>query len=240
MSVKRYPATALMPTKSLSRLQGAVGLAGAQLADSPLGAWQMQDTSGTTAVDSSGNGRDGTYSGATLAQSAIGTNGAYSVSMGSIAIADAAWLDVNSWTFEALVYATSWSSYRGIATRDDEGSDRAWAFRVNAGQSNLLAWSTVSLYQANGGTTLSTSTAYLLAARFDSTANTATTWVNGTLWATVASSGTAKAGANGMKIGVGSLGGSYAFSGKMSHAAYYGTALSDARLLAHAQAAGLA
>jgi len=34
--------------------------------------------------------------------------------------------------------------------------------------------------------------------------------------------------------------GGYSYVGRQSFAAYYGTALSDARMLAHAQAAGLA
>ena len=39
--------------------------------------------------------------------------------------------------------------------------------------------------------------------------------------------------------GAGGTGG-YSYVGRQSFAAYYGTALSDARMLAHAQAAGLA
>jgi len=38
----------------------------ALLADSPLGIWMMDEASGTTMVDSSGNGRNGTYAGATV------------------------------------------------------------------------------------------------------------------------------------------------------------------------------
>lgn len=42
---------------------GASSLPAAILALSPLGYWKLNDTSGTTAVDSSGNGRNGTYTG---------------------------------------------------------------------------------------------------------------------------------------------------------------------------------
>lgn len=42
------------------------------LADSPLAFWQMQEPSGTNAADSSGNGRDGTYTGGiTLNQASL-------------------------------------------------------------------------------------------------------------------------------------------------------------------------
>lgn len=42
------------------------------LADSPIGYWRLDETSGTTAYDSSGNGRNGTYSGTDYALGAIG------------------------------------------------------------------------------------------------------------------------------------------------------------------------
>lgn len=45
------------------------------LADTPAGYWKLQDTSGTTAVDSSGNGRNGTYNGTVSTHYALNQTG---------------------------------------------------------------------------------------------------------------------------------------------------------------------
>lgn len=47
-------------------------LAAEILADSPLGFWKLDETSGTTATDSSGNGRHGTYTDASMAGASPG------------------------------------------------------------------------------------------------------------------------------------------------------------------------
>jgi hypothetical protein len=49
------------------------------LAENPLGYWKLDETSGSTADDYSGNGHDGTYSGPTLASEAGPDGGDYAV-----------------------------------------------------------------------------------------------------------------------------------------------------------------
>lgn len=55
------------------------------LADSPSGFYKLDEVSGTTAADSSGNGEDGTYVGAPV----LGGAGAFPDSVGSVALGDA-------------------------------------------------------------------------------------------------------------------------------------------------------
>lgn len=60
-------------------------LAGAILDLNPVGYWKLTETTGTTAADSSGNGRDGTYSGA---YALAGRNGFLSLTNGVVTIPD--------------------------------------------------------------------------------------------------------------------------------------------------------
>lgn len=65
---------------------GSEALAAAVLADSPVGYWKLDDAAGTTAVDSSGNGHNGTYQG-TYSLSQPGNAGdAVSLNAGAVAL----------------------------------------------------------------------------------------------------------------------------------------------------------
>ena len=83
------------------------------LADSPLGYWQLDETSGSTATDSSGNGRHGTYlGGITLGTpSAVGGTGAsatFDGSSGYVALP-------GSWGGSPAVTIEAWVSPASIA-----------------------------------------------------------------------------------------------------------------------------
>jgi len=80
------------------------------LADNPLGYWELDETSGTTALDSSGNGNNGTYVGG-ITQ---GTSGAFSGSSavlfdGSTGYVDLGgiWSGANELTIETWVNVSS-------------------------------------------------------------------------------------------------------------------------------------
>ena len=223
-----------MPTRGYSRLTDPGGLLTQQLADSPLGAWALQETGGTTATDSSGNGRNGTYSGTyTLGQSAISSNGSpYSVTFGGglVTVADAAWMDVSDWTVEALIYPTAVTSYRAWVCRDDGSSDRLWCSMSSAAYPYDLAWNTTpTLYynNASAGDAYIANTAYLVATRWNSTTHKLDTIRNGTSQVSVTTTGTARTGAQPITIAQ-NAGGSFVFAGRISHVAFYGSALSDA------------
>ena len=221
---------------------GVVTLASAQLTDAPLVRWLLDDASGTTAVDTSGNGRDGTYANCTLAQTAIASNGANSVSfgtVGTVSIANAAWMGVDDFTMEVLVYPTDLTAIRGLMTRDTGGGPRIY-FSATAILNLTTYNNSATAYSTSTGAAKTANAAYLIALKWDSTAHTSTTFINGAQYSQVANSGTAAKPTAQIQLGRRQPDGSGQFLGKMSHAAYYGTALSDARLLAHAQAAGLA
>jgi hypothetical protein len=163
--------------------------------------------------------------------------------MGYITISQGSWMDVNAWTVEALIKhsAAAWGA-EGIATRDQEYTVRPWSMRIAAGGSpNMHGWNASgNLYMITSGTALNANTEYLVALKWDNVANYMRYYINGTKVGEIATTGNAQTGSQGFKFGRGSTLNAYPYVGNMSHTAYYGTALSDTRLLAHAQAIGLA
>lgn len=86
------------------------GYRGEVLADNPLFYWRLGEPSGTTAADETGNGRAGTYVntptlGATGIPGAAGDTAATfdPAQSEKVTIADAAWMDVTNLTFECWV-----------------------------------------------------------------------------------------------------------------------------------------
>lgn len=215
-------------------------LHGAQLADSPLGLWPLQETSGATAFDASGNGHNGTYAGGTQGQAAIGGNGDVSYA-GIVTVPHASWMDVNSYTYEILVYPLT-SVAGSPMGRYTSGTGVRW-LPTTTGATNYLYAADGTDYGPNGSTGIAINTPYLLAIRWDQGAGTCSSANNGVVTASV-SNGNRAASNPAVPINLGDCrdagGPWYQFSGRIAYAAYYGSALSDARLLAHAQAAGLA
>lgn len=106
-------------------------LASAILALSPLGYWKLDETGGTTATDSSGNGRSGTYSGTyTLAN----RDGLVTLGGGNISLGDLDVWSVNQasgLSVFALVYVDAITTTRQtIAYKSDTGVVE-WGFFVN-------------------------------------------------------------------------------------------------------------
>ncbi len=217
----------------------------AQTADSPLVQLLLDEASGTTAADSSGNGRNGTYSGAyTLGSAPIGSNGTASTAFagGRVTVADAAWMDTDSWTVEALIYSTTANYYRNWAARDNGGAERLWMGLLEGGKPGDLACNTsntIYYNAATAGSAFSLNTAYHVTIRWDSATHKFEAFTNGTLQFAATTTGTAKTGAQPITLATNAVGDS-PFAGRISHFAFYGAALSNARILAHAQAAGLA
>jgi hypothetical protein len=88
---------------------GGGGYAAAILADSPAVYWKLNETSGTTATDSSGNGRHGTFQGGpTFSQGALtsdaGANSILFTPSAFVYVSDAAWMESTNWTAEFRVH----------------------------------------------------------------------------------------------------------------------------------------
>lgn len=158
----------------------------------PLAYYRHGEPSGTTMVDSSGNGHHGTYTGSpTLGASglltgssdtAVSLNG--STQYGRVAYGS--WLDdmsVQSASWFSLARPTSVSGPYVMLDRDTgTGGARIFQFGINASHLYLAIWTaTGGLFILTGSTTLSTSTTYKLGATFDGAAGVAKVFVNGAL-----------------------------------------------------------
>jgi len=227
------------------------------LADSPAGLWMLDETSGTTAIDVSGNGRNGTYqAGFTLAQSgpssmlpnavaltgeAAGTglvefpNSATSALTSNYTIGLVVKFDqtitTGLWNLLSLVSASEWSQpFQLSVGKSGAPAANNVTFRVGAGTSNE---STVVSPATDLGTTW-----HHLAARCSGT--TYSVWLDGV---SIGSNTSNQARSNsGQVMGLGrrtAASGQRGRTGKYAGLYIIGSAVSDARIAAHARAAGL-
>jgi hypothetical protein len=207
----------------------------AVIADSPLGYWRLNETSGTVAVDSSGNGRDGTYNGGvTLAAAGAlaegnvaaafdGTNDYVQLpgSWGGLpAMTFEAWVNTNVVTggLQAIVSADTIAAGH-FQLNGGSGfyySSSAGAFVTSPAEGPTGSWRHVVLVGESGNTRVYENGVLL------GTADT-------TVFANITSS-------SNMRIGSGYLGGRF-FNGRIDEVAIYGTALSGQQVLDHYNAA---
>jgi hypothetical protein len=131
-----------------------------------------------------------------------------------------------------------------ILDRDNYNSTRTFVFRIQSGKLELIFWLvTGGPFTLTGTTTLVAGTRYHAAAKFDPAASLATVLLNGVpdgTFATAGGSSMQTAGVSPLTVGANyepsAGGGPYfgRFAGTLDEAAYYGTALSNARIAAHA------
>lgn len=220
-----------------------------QLADAPIGAWPMQDTAGTTMVDESGNGRDGTYVNVTLGATAIDNQGARSADFDGATsyatVAYAAWMAMTTFTVEVLVQA---DSVQPVGYSEICGQ---WQGPFVPGQFRLMLDASSDTYAelSAGGTqhfqtpvTLSPTTdPYLLAVRYDglnwSLFKNGVNVMDEPVTGTPTDAGNPALFIGHSGVNTGPYTGMW-WNGRMSHLAWYDSALSDARLAAHAAASG--
>jgi hypothetical protein len=124
------------------------------LSRSPLLFWKLNETSGTNAADSSGNGRDGTYTGTVTLNSTSLVDGTGSLSVaanGYVAIADAAWMDINQGAL-LFEFATTSASSQFIGGRNNSAGT-GWMYV------DMTSGNQIRLYLTTGGgeTTISAS-----------------------------------------------------------------------------------
>lgn len=222
-----------------------------QLADGPLAAWPMDETSGTVMYDASGNGRDGEYvGGVTLGAAGIAAAGVRSVSFPGVVTAhakvtyDSAWMDpAAEFTIEAMVQASSLTpaTYSGIF-----GQYTSAGF---TGMAALGIFHDATLYGEAWGVggpqpaftsqpaVSPVTDPYLFT--FRRTASTLQVFKNGVLFATTAANGVPGYFAHDFVIGMMASNGAFPWNGRISHVAYYDTALATPSIEAHAGAAAV-
>jgi hypothetical protein len=202
-------------------------------------------------VDSSGNGRDGTYAGSpTLGVTGLVTGDTdtavtFNGTTQQAQVLYGSWMNTSSLTLEAISNPSSVAAgAHTILDRDNYNDTRTFTFRLNGNKLEFTFWLTLGgPFTVTGATSLSAGTKYHVAVKFDAAASLVTLYVNG------ASDGTySVAGGSSMQTsGIAPLtvaanyepaagGGPYfaRFAGTIDEAAYYGAALSATRIAAHA------
>lgn len=202
----------------------------AVLADNPLVYGRFNEPSGTTAGDTSGNGRTGTYSNnPTLGAASLTGDADSSVDLATnqyISIANAAWQTQTNYTAEIVVQLDDVSGYRSLMGRHMAGT-AAWEVRVDNG--------TLSFRTYNGGWSILTGpvltagTPYHIAVTQAGDAKTI--YLNGNSEATA--SHTPQVSTAGLWVGATQNGPSGYVDGRLDEFAFYGTALPAARIAAH-------
>lgn len=215
--------------------------AAAVLADAPLWYARLGEASGTTMVDSSGNGHNGTYSNVTLGTAGLvtgdsNTAATFNAVSSECNVPNGSWMNTPSVTYECIIKSSHLSAYHVFMCRDSN-TTRGGMFRTTpSGKLEMeIRNNSGTLYTVTGTTTLTTGTKYHVAVVFDSAANTLKMYLNGVQeGSTVTTSGTAFSNTLPIELGVYAGAGLYWWNGVLDEAAYYGTALSAARIAAHA------
>lgn len=212
------------------------------LADSPLAYYRLGEASGSTLVDSSGNGRDGTY----VVAPTLGVAGALTgdadtaadfqgpTTGGHATVTTGTWMDAAAITVEAWIKYDSTTANGYIADRDNNGSARDWRLFINntTGRLDFTVWNSGgTAYTLNPTTALTINTTYHVVGTFDGT--NIKLYVDGVQIGTAACTGNVRTTAQKICIGSFNESTSNRFNGVLDEVAYYGTALSAARVLAH-------
>lgn len=227
------------------------GYSAAVLADSPLAYFRLDETSGTTLTDSSGNAHNGTYVSPTLGVTGATSDGdkaatfngtsAYAFAAGG----GAAWVPTHasSWTFECWAKFTS-TGFAGLATIRtpspfaDSGITCNITIGRTAGRIGAETWD-----WANSGSRVISSANnndgnwHHVAVTFDQPTNTLKLYIDGSLNDTKTQGTTGGAGNRQVTLAANNGGTSQWFPGSLDEFAVYGAALSAARIAAHYAAA---
>lgn len=211
------------------------------LADAPSLYWRLGETSGTTAADASGNARAGTYATDVAAHTVTGlltgdSNTAVTVGTGSmsqISIPDAAWQDAASWTVEIAAKIAVDQPSGDIVAR--LGTDGHWELHLRGADGLVQIFTYGPVYTptfvAVSTTTVDDNTPHHIAATCDGT--TLRIYIDGVQEASTSVSGANAGDDTGIRVR------DFNFAGTVDEFAYWsGTALSGARIAAHATAGG--
>lgn len=220
------------------------------LADSPAQYLKLDETSGSTAADSSGNGRDAGYFGSvTLGQSSLlGDGSGTSVALANpahVGMAGASWMELDDVTVEARVRpdAAVLSNGGFIASRWGSGAfgARQWLWGVtSAAKLTVTLRTSAGDYTVTGSTSLVAGTDYTVAARWSYTTGTLSVVLNGTVDGSVTITG-GRSGVSSEEFALGraaaSDGAGLTWTGRIDEFSFTPAYLSDARLAARHAAA---
>ncbi|WP_345543437.1 LamG-like jellyroll fold domain-containing protein [Microbacterium jejuense] len=208
----------------------------------------------TIAVDASGMSRPGVIPGSGVSLAATGLAGdadtAVKVSASGIYRVDESWMVATTITVEAIIFMSpsdSYASYHCVVSLDGGASARGWNIYIRDGKPLLFNPSDGNDVIV-GPSVLASGVKHHIA--YVATSGSQSLYVDGAVVGSVARSMPAYPGAPGnrmLKVGTSSAGVSFAnnsfpfgANGILDEVAVYTSALSAARILAHAQACGAA
>lgn len=220
---------------------GVAAYVSSVLADSPLGYWRLGETSGMTAIDSSGRGNDGIFTGSySLGGSGATADGDTSLSLtssaGYVNAGSPADLDISddTLTIEAWINPSAVQT-APIAGKSKSGQNDYTLWVVNNRAHFNLYNGSGEVYPFNGTIQMPVGQWSHVVGTYDGT--TARIYVNGVLDSQKAFSGNISGNdALNFEIGRRTNGGNQ-FRGGIDEVALYGDALSADRVLAHFEAA---
>jgi hypothetical protein len=203
------------------------------LADSPLVYWRQGEASGTSMLDSSGNGRGGTYNNSpTLGVAGLLTSGSdtavtYNGTNQYGESGFSSWMNVSVITLEAIIKTTATSGTvfgRG-------GSNRNYRIGISGGKA-FIETNTGSFPILIGSTAVNDGNPHHIAGTWDG--STLRIYVDGVADGTLSAGGSLSAAGNVLRVAQRS--GDSFFAGTVQECALYGTTLSSTRIAAHAAA----
>lgn len=210
--------------------------------DSPVGYWPMDETTGATIFDRSGNGRNGTWSGSgvgartTILGKAPDFAGSYATISDNAAFSASG--ATGKLTIEAWVVADTFSNDMMIVTKGDVSN---FEYRLNSHGNNELRYIAsdaggVSEQGYVGPSLLVAGRLHHVAVVYDREAATVTLFVDGVAGSAQANIKTQGDYTAQLQIGRRADGGGALWDGVIQHVAIYQAALSTQRLAAHYQA----
>ena len=214
------------------------GYAAEVLADSPLSYWRLEETSGSTVADEQG-ARTGTVYGANLnVAGQIGSAASFDGVDDYIDVGDAP-ESMGAVTVEAIIKVALGAEGQIIcADRENPRELRGFQFRVFAGKLDLIKIAS-GIVTATSATSVDDDAWHHVAGTYDGT--NLRVYVDGSLDGTAAGTGAITGTSSPLRVGNSArAGGELFISGTVDEPAFYDYALSGARILAHAQSAGVA
>jgi len=219
------------------------------LADSPVGYWRLEETTGATAADSSGNARDGTYTGSPT----LGVPGALAISTNKattfngttqyVAISDNAAFSIpttNLFSVEAWFRTTATGAVRNIVSKVT-AANFEWSMFINGAPAiNFLVYNAAGggSNSLQGPASVVANTWYHVVATVNASTNAMILYINGVQVDTNTNTQILANGTSPVNIGRRPDGTSL-FNGSVDEVAIYPTVLSAARVAAHYAAAAI-
>lgn len=205
------------------------------LADSPAGYWRLGEASGTTAADSSGNGRSATYANVTLGATGLiandsNTAATFNGTSSEVSRADETLFDLpGNFTLEAWIKPTAVGAARSILSKTE---GEAWGLELTATNKVLFYFRTEAgeFPEVVGGSVVANNTYHVVVTK---SSTTLILWVNGAKISEFATTKVPRNQAGKFRIGKFSNEVPQPFIGVIDEVAIYESALSETRIKAH-------